>query len=265
MLYNARNCTLDIDGTKMDYAVFGKGKKALVIIPGLSLRDVRGAALGLAYMYRCFAKDYTVYVFDRKRDISDGYTVRDIAQDTADAMKQLRIETADVFGVSQGGMVAQYLALEHPELVDKLVLGVTLSRKNPTLERVIGSWLDSIRKGDISGIVRDMTVLMYSDAYVKRYRLLIPLLAKFSKPKDMHRFEILTAACLTCDTYKRLMELKCPVLVLGGREDKIVTGEASEEIAEKLGCEIHMYEDLGHAAYEEAPDFNKRIYDFLMK
>ena len=41
--------------------------------------------------------------------------------------------------------------------------------------------------------------------------------------------------------------------------------ELSEKIAEKLQCEIYMYEELGHAAYEEAKDFNKRIYRFLQK
>jgi pimeloyl-ACP methyl ester carboxylesterase len=61
-----------------------------------------------------------------------------------------------------------------------------------------------------------------------------------------------------------LDKIKCPVLVLGGGRDKVVTGAASEEIAEKLGCGIHMYDSLGHAAYEEAKDFNQVIYDFLM-
>ena len=37
------------------------------------------------------------------------------------------------------------------------------------------------------------------------------------------------------------------------------------EIAEKLGCKIHMYENLGHAAYEEAKDFNQMVYDFLQE
>ena len=55
------------------------------------------------------------------------------------------------------------------------------------------------------------------------------------------------------------------MLVLGGKKDKIVTGQASEEIVEKLQCECYMYEDLGHAAYEEAKDFNRRIYEFLGK
>ena len=52
-------------------------------------------------------------------------------------------------------------------------------------------------------------------------------------------------------------------LVLGGLDDKIVGAESSFEIAEKLGCEIYMYEELGHSAYEEAKDFNQRIFDFF--
>ena len=70
-------------------------------------------------------------------------------------------------------------------------------------------------------------------------------------------------ACLTCDAYESLEKILCPVFVIGGKQDKVVTGAASEEIAEKLGCEIYMYEKLGHAAYEEASDFNKRVLDFL--
>ena len=48
-------------------------------------------------------------------------------------------------------------------------------------------------------------------------------------------------------------------------KDSILLEEEAiyQEIAEKLGCEIYMYEELGHAAYEEAKDFNKRIYEFF--
>jgi pimeloyl-ACP methyl ester carboxylesterase len=42
-----------------------------------------------------------------------------------------------------------------------------------------------------------------------------------------------------------------------------VSGEASEEIAEKLGCKLYMYEDMGHAVHEEAKDFNERVLEFL--
>ena len=109
-----------------------------------------------------------------------------------------------------------------------------------------------------------MAEKMYSDAYVKRYKPFMPLLVAVQKPKDVERFLVLTKACLTCNVYEELDKITCPVLVLGGRQDKVVTGEASEEIAEKLGCEIYMYEGLGHAAYEEATDFNERVYNFFM-
>ena len=112
-------------------------------------------------------------------------------------------------------------------------------------------------------LVLDMAVKLYSDAYIKRYKTFLPLLTVAQKPKDVKRFLILTKACLTCDTYDQLDKIQCPVLVLGGKQDKIVGNKASEEIAEKLKCHIYMYEDLGHAAYEEAKDFNQRIYDFL--
>ncbi|MBQ1930537.1 MAG: alpha/beta hydrolase, partial [Lachnospiraceae bacterium] len=80
---------------------------------------------------------------------------------------------------------------------------------------------------------------------------------------DVPRFLTLTRACLTCDTYEQLDKIQFPVLVIGGGQDLLVTGEASVEMAEKLGCQIYMYEDLGHAAYEEAKDFNQRVLEFF--
>jgi len=92
----------------------------------------------------------------------------------------------------------------------------------------------------------------------------MPLLTVLQKPKDVRRFIILARACLSCNTYEILDRIKCPVLVLGGGRDQVLGGEASVELAEKLGCRIHMYDDLGHAAYEEAKDFNRVVYDFLI-
>ena len=140
MFFKLNNGKIPIGESYIDYAAFGKGSRALVIIPGLSLRDVRGAGAALALMYRIFAKDFRVYVIDKKRDIPEGYSVSDIARDTKDAMLALGIERASVLGVSLGGMVASDLAINNPDLVESLVLGVTASRTNPTIEAVIGRW-----------------------------------------------------------------------------------------------------------------------------
>jgi pimeloyl-ACP methyl ester carboxylesterase len=263
MLYGAKELKLTANGMQFDYIRFGSGKRALIMIQGLNTRGIKGAALSLAYMYRIFAKEYTVYLFDRRPVVYDGITVRDMAADIASAMDALGLKNADVFGTSQGGMIAQYLAIDRPDLVRRLVLAVTLSRNNDTVKQVVGDWIEMAERGDMKRFVLDMAEKMYSETYVKKYRPLMPLLTILQKPKDVKRFVILAKSCLTCDTYDILDKIKCPTLVIGGKQDKVVSGVASEEIAEKLGCALHMYENLGHAAYEEAQDFNQMVYDFL--
>ena len=264
MLYKAKELKLRFQDTQLHYITFGKGTKPLVMIQGLNTRGIKGAALSLAYMYRIFAQDYKVYLFDRRPVVHEGITVRDMAWDIATAMDALSITNADVLGVSQGGMIAQYLATDRPDLVRKLVLAVTLSRNNDTVVQVIHHWIELAKLGDNQKLVADMAEKMYSDAYIKRYRPFIPLLALLQKPKDVERFATLANACLTCDTFESLERIQCPVLVIGGKQDQVVTGTASEEIAKKLGCKIHMYDRLGHAAYEEAKDFNQIVYHFLI-
>lgn len=262
-LSGVKGMTLEMDGTGMDCVRFGRGDKTLVMIPGLSLRDVRGAELLLAYMYRCFAKEYTVYILDKKSVIPDGYTIRDLANDAARGMEQLGLSNADVFGVSQGGMIGQYLAIDHPHLVHKLVLSVTASRRNPVMEEAVGGWVRMAERGSFETLVMDIFERMYSEDYLKRHQLLFPVLTRLGKPKNPGRFIALAKACLTCDSYPELHKIACPVFVIGGRQDHVLTGEASEELAAALQCELHMYEELGHSAYEEAPDHNERIARFL--
>lgn len=264
-MYHAKERSLTLAHAQMDYITFGSGAKTLIMIQGLSTRSIKGAAASLAFMYRIFAKEYTVYLFDRRQNISGDITVRDLARDIADAMDALGLSNADIFGVSQGGMIAQYLAIDRPDLVRKLVLAVTLSRTNKTVTDVIDRWIAMTERGDMKALISDMAEKMYSTAYVKRYKPFLPLLTILQTPKDVPRFITLAKACLTCDTYDRLGEIRCPVLILGGAKDKVVTGEASEEMAKKLNCQIYMYNELGHAAYEEAADFNRRVYDFLVR
>lgn len=265
MLYNVKEGKLKFENVSFDYIKFGTGKKNLIMIQGLNTNGIKGAGLSLAYMYRMFTKEYTVYLFDRRDDVYEGITVRDFALDIADAMDKLGLEKADVFGVSQGGMIAQYLAIERPDLVNKMVLAVTMSRNNDTVESVVKNWISLAKQRDFKTLVLDMADKMYSEEYVRRYRLFMPLLTIMQKPKDVERFLIIAKACLTCEAYDSLEKIHCPVFVIGGKQDKVVTGKASEEIAEKLGCEIYMYEKLGHAAYEEASDFNAKVLEFLKK
>lgn len=248
---------------RMNYIRFGRGKKNLVLLQGLSTRDIKGAGLGLAYLYRLFAKEYQVYFFDRREDLPVGMTVRDMASDLAVAMDSLGIKKADLVGISQGGMIAQYLALDRPDLVNKLVLGLTLSRNNTTVQQVVSKWISLAEAQAWSNLTKDMIEKMYSPAKAKLYTIFLPLITILQKPKDPQRFIRMAQAALTCQTYEDLSKISCPCLVLGSKEDLVLTGRASEEMAQGLNCQIYLYDKLGHAAYQEAKDFNQRIYDFL--
>lgn len=265
MILNAKEHKLQLHNLQMDYITFGKGAKPLVMIQGLNTRGIKGASAPLALMYRMFAKDYKVYIFDRRANVFEGITVRDLAADIATAMDTSNITKADVLGVSQGGMIAQYLAIDRPDLVNKLALSVTLSKNNDMVINVVNQWIDMAQKGNMKGLIADMAQKMYSEKYVKRYQIFMPLLTMIQKPKDVQRFAILAKSCLTCNAYEELHKIQCPVFVIGGGQDKVVGSKASEEIAEKLGCRKYIYEHLGHAAYEEAKDFNKKVYDFFME
>lgn len=265
MLYHAKEHMLKIPSGQMRYITFGTGPKPLIMIQGLNTRSIKGAAIPLAYMYRIFTKEYQVYLFDRRTNIEKGITVKELAEDISAAMDVLGISGADVFGVSQGGMIAQYLAIKRPDLIRKLVLAVTLSKNNETVTAAVNGWMEMVMQNNMKQLVADMLDRMYSDNYKNKYRPFLPLLTVLQTPKDPQRFISLASACLTCDTYEQLDRIKCPVFVIGGRQDKVVGAEGPLMIAKKLACEIFMYDEFGHAVYAEAPDFNKRVYDFLMK
>lgn len=268
MLYNAHNRNIKIGDTDMDYVSFGTGKKNLVMIIGLNdgLFPVKGTALPLAIAYRIFAKQYTVYVFGRKNKMENGYSTRDMAGDQAEAMKALGITQADVIGVSQGGMVAQYLAIDYPELVHKLVLAVSLSKQNEIVQPVVNAWIQLASDGDLKGLLIDSAEKAYTEKRLRMYRLIYPLLGLVRKPESMERFLIQANACLQHDAYAELDKISCPTLVIGGQLDQIVGVTASRELAKAIkGSKLYIYKEYGHTVYEEAKDFNRRMLHFLCK
>lgn len=266
MLFNAMNGIVKIGSAEMDYIRFGTGERILIMLPGLgdSLRSMKGTALPMALMYREFAKKFTVYAFSRKNMLSKGYTTRDMARDQAEAMEQLGIEKADIFGVSMGGMIAQYLAIDYPEKVEKLILTVTSSRPNPLLEESIQEWVSFAKKGDHTAFMDSNLQRIYSEDYCRKNQWMVPFLGKLTKPKSYDRLYIQADACLTHDAYDQLHQIGAQTLVVGGEQDKALGGDASREIAAEIsGAVLHMYSEWGHGLYEEAKDFNPLLLDFL--
>ncbi len=250
----------------MDYVSIGKGKKTLVVIPGLgdSLKTVKGTSFLLWLKFFVFVKDYRILIFSRKNHIEEGYSIKDMAADQAKVMKTLGINKAYLMGISQGGMISQQLTLDYPELVEKLVLCITLCKPNEVMIPVITNWIRLAKNNDYKSLFIDIAEKTYKVRHVKSYKPFYPIFALLGKPENLERFTIQAKACLKHNTYDELYKIKCPTLVIGGGSDKIVGGNSSTEIASRIpNSKLKVYESYGHGANEEVIDFYPYILRFL--
>ena len=266
MAANAVIKTVKVDGNELEYAVFGSGRIPLIMIPGISIKSVMLSAQSVAGAYSRYLKNHTVYLFDRRRRAQPDYHIDDMGSELAKALQIIGIENADFFGTSQGGMIAQQVALTHPELVRRLVLACTASRPNEHTEKVITEWIKLAANRDVEGLCTDFVNCLYSEAFAKRFMNVVLKMHGDCTDDELDRFIMLARAGENFDVYEKLGKITCPAFVLGAHNDKVLTGHASEEIAEKIGCELYMYgEPYGHAVYDEARDFKDRIFGFYNK
>ncbi len=260
-----KNGCISIGDMDMYYVAFGTGEKKLAVLPGLSdgLATVKGKALFLSSPYRKFFGNYTVYMFSRKNSMPEVYSIRDMAEDQIRAMKALGIEQACLLGVSQGGMIAQYMAADHPEMAERLILAVTSPYANAVLQKAVAGWIDMAMRGDHTALMTDTAEKMYSEKYLRKNRKLFPLLAVFTKPRTYDRFLKNAHAILEFDCRSKLPCISCPTLIIAGGEDHTVGNEAAHELNRAIkGSELYVYDHLGHGVFEEAKDFYDRVWEF---
>jgi len=267
LLGNLEEGTLKVGSSEVEYVAFGRGETPLVAVPGLSegLRTVKGTGKMLWLMYRGFSRTHRMYVIGRKNELEKGYTTRDMADDLAAVMDKLDIVPAQVMGLSQGGMIAQWLAINHPEKISRLAIVISLARQNDTIQQTIGNWIEMVIEGRYEDFAIDMQEKNYTDKYLKKIRPFYWILKRMGHPQSKERFLIQAESCITHDASAELSKIKCPTLIIGGGADKIVGGaEVQQEMAEAIkGSKLHIYPELGHGAFAEAKDFNDYLYSFF--
>lgn len=263
---STRGKTLYFNDKSMDYVTFGKGKKPLVIIPGLGdgVQTVKGKAQLFSLSYRLLAKHYKIYVFSRINELRQGYTTRDMAADVAEAMETLNLDVAYVMGISQGGMIAQWLAVDFPERVQRLILAVTTANPSQLARERIEYWQKLSQSGNFKHLMLDIAQHSYTQKSYQKWRLLYNIMGRLGRIKDEKRISIQSQSCLTHDSLEVLKEIHCPTLVLGALEDDVIGVKGSKELAKAIsGCQLLILKHSGHALYEENKAFQEAVCGFL--
>jgi pimeloyl-ACP methyl ester carboxylesterase len=245
------------------YVRVGNGSENLVILPGITLENKPPNQIA-AWIYRLgfgrFARDYTVYVVNRKRGMPSGYTTQDMARDCARAVEG-ELEPSHLMGFSTGGSIAQYVALDHPEMIRSLILIVSASRLSEEGRQTCEVWQALAREGCWQELRADMAAVTVTSETNKRLaRAFMKLFGRIvmGTPEDPSDFLTTLQADLDHDTTGRLKEISIPTLIIGGSEDPFFSESLLRETAEKIpDSTLHVYEEVGHGVPKE----RKRRYE----
>lgn len=219
----------------------------------------------LALAYREFATAYQVYVFSRINELPENYTTRDMATDIAEAMEEvLGLKRTAVLGISQGGMLAQRLAADFPERVEKLILTVTTAKLNNLGRERITRWLELSQTGAYKELIFDIVSHSYTAKSFGKFKYLYRIMGIFGRIKDKQRIAIQAISCLRHDSLAVLGKIKRPTLIIGAEEEDVLGVGASLELHQHIkDSQLTILPDCGHALYEQHKDFQKRVLVFL--
>ncbi|WP_146103534.1 alpha/beta fold hydrolase [Nonomuraea solani] len=233
------------------YVRFGTGPRSLVVLPGMALDNgVHGrlAAWAYARAYKALAADHTVHVIQRGRGLKPGTTTRDLANDYA-ALLGDGLGPARVMGLSTGGLVAQYLALDHPHLVERLVLVVTGARLAPAGQEICRRWRTLAEGKRWRSLRGDMAAIAVDGAAAQRVARLMGELTGGRAPSATEEGDFLVTvdAVLEHDARDRLPSMVTPTLLIGGAEDLFFPAASLRETADAIpGSTLNVHDRSGH-------------------
>jgi pimeloyl-ACP methyl ester carboxylesterase len=196
------------------------------------------------------------------------YTIKLFADDTMGLMNALGISKAHVLGLSMGGMVAQELAINHPEKVSKLVLGSTHcggSKLVKSSQKVPETPIDPSKMSPEEH--RKALTIVVTEDFIKENPDWVKLMAqkRLIHPTSKEAYMRQLNAIGKFDTFERLHQIKTPTLVLHGRKDVLIHPKNAAVLAEAIpNAKLVFFENSAHVLVEEMEELIHVITEFLL-
>ena len=244
---------------QLDYERTGAGEPLLLIM-GMS-----GTALHWGEPFlTALRESFEVITYDHRgvgasSRLSGAITIAEMAQDAAGLLEALGISSAHVLGISMGGMIAQELALEHPELIRTLTIGCSYcgGPGSSHIDRVAFAKLSAaMLSGDRQKAIRAGWEANVSEARVNDAELYASFLAiaaerSVAVPVVMAQAQ----AAAAHDTSARLGDITAPTLVIHGTEDQMLPVGNGRLIASLIpGARLEILDGIGHLFFFELPE-----------
>jgi len=257
-----------VNGIELNYVEAGSGDPLLLIM------GFGGDHLAWAFQMPVFAQKYRVIAFDNRgtgqSDVPDvPYTARMMAEDAVGLLDHLKIERAHVLGVSMGGMIAQEVALNHPQRVRSLQLHCTMARPDRYMHTLIEGWRTVRRKSTAEEWLRVVALWLFSPkTFAERPEFVETIIQTGlanPHPFTLTGFLRQGDAVRSHDTLARLATLAPPALVSVADDDILVPPRFSRALAAAIpGATLKTIDGAGHCYFWERPDvFNAMCVEFL--
>ncbi len=186
----------------------------------------------------------------------------DWAEDINDLMYQHGLESANILGVSMGGVIAQKFAVEYPEKVDKLILSDTFAEINNFTEKlaaysqVIGFTLFRI-------LPKTLRAKIVASAYKEYSSEVYEYFKKVTKKADFGQLVSSRTAINKVDLLEELEKLNKPVLVMAG--DKILIKPAKKIASSLPNSKLKIIEGSSDPSNMTKPkEFDENVLQFLL-
>lgn len=244
---------------KMYYEVRGQGEPLLLIM-GLG-----GHSLDWGWIVpQRLADRYKVILFDnrgsgRSDQPAGPFAIEQMAEDTAGLMDALGIDHTHVFGGSMGGMIALQMALDHPERVDKLVLGATTAGGRsrifppPEIQKYFYPRLDL----PAHDYLQWTGAVCYPREFIDAHPDIVEkkIQANLAYPCTLASYMAQLEAFTAFDVDQRLSSIRAPTMVIIGNKDVLIPPPNSFQIAQDIpGAQMRVIEGAGHIFWISHPE-----------
>ena len=253
------------------YAHLSNSGPALVVFTGSELEHVPPSKMAQQGFYiglKRLTQQYSIYLMSRKPNLPKGYTAQDMSNDFAEMIRKDIGKSVHIMGMSSGGSSAMHLAVDHADLVDKLVLAMTGYRLNPNGRMVAEIWRDLALKEDWPALYQRMGIDVAEGSTPEWVtRLMMRLFGKMllGTPKSGSDFAIVLDSDIYLDVASKLPLIRQPTLVIGGEKDPFYGADNIRETARLIpNAELCLLRDGGHAVVKtQTRAFEDAILKFL--
>lgn len=223
------------------------------------------ARLAETWMLAPFAHDFTVYALGNRPGLRTSLSMAEIAADHAQTIKAELSGPVSLLGISTGGSIAQQVAVDYPELVDKLILAVAAYRLGTVGREVQHRYATYLLEGQTRAAMRALAPGLVGSLVGQSFLgWLLWLVAPQGRIQNASDLYTLLMAEDRFDLGERLPEIAAPTLVIGGENDRFYPSALVRQTAERIpGARLIMYRGRDHRAVLTDRRFARDVLGFL--